>query len=328
MRSCRNVRPEAPILLAIVAWMLPFATVVGGCDTMSPPAGDSGRPDAAAACSTDSDCSDGLFCNGMETCAPGAVGASVAGCLAGSVPCTEAGLRCVETSDVCESDCTTPDGDGDGVDAIPCGGSDCDDTDPTRFPGNPEVCDALDQDCDPATFGNTDADGDGYVSDMCCDPTGATVLCGGDCNDSRTDVSPLASEVCGDRIDNNCDGAIDVGGSDVTWYRDRDGDMYGVPAESMMSCGNPGAGWSQYDTDCDDDRGAINPGAREVPLSGRDEDCDGRVDESSVTVRGGGITTAAPVSGAGTGAIVVRGRIEAYGGSCRGTTCVRGGIIP
>jgi hypothetical protein len=48
-----------------------------------------------------------------------------------------------------------------------CGGDDCDDADADRFPGNAEVCnrDGEDDACNPATFGNRDADQDGYVSD-------------------------------------------------------------------------------------------------------------------------------------------------------------------
>ena len=42
----------------------------------------------------------------------------------------------------------------------------------------------------------TDKDGDDYLSDV-------------DCNDSDATVNPGADEVCGDGIDNNCDGDID-----------------------------------------------------------------------------------------------------------------------
>jgi hypothetical protein len=46
-----------------------------------------------------------------------------------------------ETGPIC-------DGDGDGADGPQCGGNDCDDTDPRRFPDSPERCDQIDNDCD------------------------------------------------------------------------------------------------------------------------------------------------------------------------------------
>ena len=46
---------------------------------------------------------------------------------------------------------------------------------------------------------NSDSDGDGYTA------------CGGDCNDNDGSVNPSAVEVCGDGIDNNCNGTVDEG---------------------------------------------------------------------------------------------------------------------
>ena len=63
---------------------------------------------------------------------------------------------------------TNPDADGDGAYASICGGDDCDDLDPDRYPGNTEVCNAgRDEDCDPKTGGNRDSDGDGYPDSDC-----------------------------------------------------------------------------------------------------------------------------------------------------------------
>jgi hypothetical protein len=83
-------------------------------------------------------------------------------------------------------------------------GNDCDDADPLIFPGNPEVCDWKDNDCNlVADDGlDLDADGDGYASGPGC------FLPGMDCDDTDPDVFPGNLEVC-DGKDNDCDGQID-----------------------------------------------------------------------------------------------------------------------
>ena len=70
----------------------------------------------------------------------------------------------------------------------------------------PRACDAedRDEDCDPATFGEVDADGDGAFDAACCNGT----VCGDDCDDTRASVNRSAGEVC-DARDEDCDGAID-----------------------------------------------------------------------------------------------------------------------
>jgi hypothetical protein len=152
---------------------------------------------------------DELYCT-VDRCRPGPE-ADATGCVVEAGPCA-AGERCDEATDRCDTvDCTVPDGDGDGAAALLCGGGDCDDDDGDRFPGNPEVCDAEghDEDCRDDTFARVDsgdADGDGFVSDACCNGD----RCGGDCDDSVASVHPSASETC-NGIDDDCSGVVDDG---------------------------------------------------------------------------------------------------------------------
>ena len=92
-------------------------------------------------------------------------------------------------------------------------------------------------------------------------------------------MNPSAREICGDGVDNNCDGLTDgedTSASDVRWYDDADGDTYGDPdAYWGEACDNPG-GKSVDSTDCDDTDASINPGATEVWYDGIDADCAGR----------------------------------------------------
>ncbi len=76
------------------------------------------------------------------------------------------------------------------------------------LPAAEHCSDVVDNDCDGTTDGADsdcpascqDADGDGYPN----------ITCGGsDCNDSDNAISPVATEVCSDRVDNDCDGEAD-----------------------------------------------------------------------------------------------------------------------
>lgn len=90
-----------------------------------------------------------------------------------------------------------------------------------------------------------DDDGDGFSENQ------------GDVDDADGTIHPDATEVCGDGIDQDCDGSdlpcdTPEGASDI----DRDG-------------------FTEAEGDCDDDDGAVYPGAYDICEDGIDQDCDG-----------------------------------------------------
>ncbi len=210
-----------------------------------------------------------------------------------------------------EADCTDPkdyncdrsvayaDADADGWAAC----VDCDDANPTTFPGGLEQCNGADDDCDGAfddadpsvdlSTGITaylDADADGHgdpatAFSVCALPAGAAAT-GDDCDDTRSQISPSASERCNGE-DDDCDAltALADPGVDLStataWYRDIDNDGYGNPAVSALSCGAP-SGYRSNALDCNDNAAAISPAAAEV-CDGMDNDCDSSADEGFQT---------------------------------------------
>jgi hypothetical protein len=177
--------------------------------------------------------------------------------------------------DCADPDCdSTCDADGDGVIAEAYGGEDCDDADPDNYPGNSEVCDTVDNDCDllvddadPGVVASTtwyvDDDGDGYGGasiSRCSQPTG-TVAQSGDCDDDDPAVNPDAIEICNDGVDDDCSGQADDAdptldlGSLISWYPDADLDGWGVPGPTIEQCAQP-FGYADNDLDCNDS----NPG--------------------------------------------------------------------
>ena len=260
-----------------------LALVVGGCGDDDGGIDAGPGTDGAAMCGTDADCDDGLFCNGTERCAPEAEGADGFGCVRVDPPCLE-GQRCDEGADECVATCDViADADGDGFDAIACGGADCDDTNPNRYPGNAEVCDEanVDEDCDPTTYGARDVDRDGFDSAACCNlQEDGELACADDCSDARRDVRPGFAETC-DFLDNDCDGRVDEGAA-VEGFLDGDRDLHGDPSMPMVACpGTPG--FAVVDDDCRDDDPEVHGAQLEI-CDGKDNDCDGVADEAPASI--------------------------------------------
>jgi hypothetical protein len=149
------------------------------------------------------------------------------------------------------------DGDGDGFEAASCGGDDCNDSNAAIFPGAEEVCNNnVDDNCNGSIDENCvvcDVDADGFDSYGCG---------GSDCDDLDPNSFPGAPEICGDDVDNNCDGVAD----EDCLQCDLDGDGY---QSQKSECAG---------ADCDDTNAAINPGMAEDCNNDKDDDCDGTID--------------------------------------------------
>jgi len=125
---------------------------------------------------------------------------------------------------------------------------DCDDNDATVYPTAPDLCDGVDNNCDGVVdegtpglqtwYQDQDTDGYGVGSNtiISCDAPPGYTLESGDCNDVDRRVNPGSVEVCGNHVDDNCDGEAVGCGLDRTfdlsdaWARidqDAPGDAFG-----------------------------------------------------------------------------------------------------
>ena len=126
--------------------------------------------------------------------------------------------------------------------------ADCDDTDVEVNPSATEVpYNGIDDDCDPLTL-DDDLDGDGFDNANDCDETDNTV------------------------------------NTTQQYYVDADGDGFGSTTTAMLCSSTSPAGYSDNNIDCDDDDGAINPGATEVPYNGIDDDCNPLTSDGTLTI--------------------------------------------
>jgi hypothetical protein len=123
--------------------------------------------------------------------------------------CTAADADSDGRGDACDT-CVDADSDGygqGGFDQSGCTAAidDCDDADANNFPGNSEVCDGFDENCDgvDGSLPDPDSDGVGDPCDLCPNEPGLIAP-----DEPGTETS------CADLVDNDCDGLTDDADAD------------------------------------------------------------------------------------------------------------------
>ncbi|MEC4004805.1 YDG domain-containing protein, partial [Flavobacterium sp. SUN052] len=141
-------------------------------------------------------------------------------------------------------------------------------TPPTGYSVNSTDCDDTNATIYRSALLYTDVDNDGYNA-------GSAVTCYGATLPTGTSLSTLGSDC------NDSNAAVHA---TYSFYTDADGDGYGsVSATAQSLCAvnattPPVSGYSSNNTDCDDTKSSVHPGAVDVCYDAIDNDCNGNVD--------------------------------------------------
>ena len=211
-------------------------------------------------------------------------------CSAGTLVCSDNTSDNLDLCNGVDDDCDPASNDGD---EDPLSGTACDGADPDLCAeginscsagtfvcsdttgDSPDICDGIDNDCDPSSADGSEdpligVSCDGTDSDLCEEGTNTCSAGTFVCSDNTGDNL----EIPDDDIDQDCNG-FDT----ITCIEDLDQDGYGTDVGTMVLADDGSCDISDFESynsdDCNDNDASINPGATEVADDGIDQDCSG-----------------------------------------------------